>query len=50
MPCAVGLGERSDYLRWVAEMARARQALLEAEAAIREATGQLAQLISNEPL
>jgi outer membrane protein len=50
---AVGLAERSDYLRWVAEMARARQDLLSAEANTRQATIELARLIhhdSTQPL
>ena len=50
---AVGLAERSDYLRWVAEMAGARQDLLSAEATSRQATTELARLIhhdSTQPL
>jgi outer membrane protein TolC len=50
---AVGLAERSDYLRWIAEMARARQDLLSAEANSRKATTELARLIhhdSTQPL
>ncbi len=53
MRAAVGLAERSDYLRWVAEMARARQDLLSAEANSRQATTELARLIhhdSRQPL
>jgi outer membrane protein len=42
---AVGLGTRSDYLRWVAQMATARQELLGAEAGARQATVELARLI-----
>ncbi|HEV7715390.1 MAG TPA: TolC family protein [Steroidobacteraceae bacterium] len=45
---AVGLSERSDYLRWVAEMARARQDLLSAEANSRLATTELARLIHHD--
>ncbi len=45
---AVGLAERSDYLRWVAEMARARQDLLSAEANSRQATTELARLIHHD--
>ena len=42
---AVGLSTHSDYLRWVAQMASARQDLLTAEANDRQATVQLSQLI-----
>jgi len=45
---AVGLSTRSDYLRWVAQMAIARQDLLLAEANARQATVQLRQLIHDE--
>ena len=45
---AVGLSERSDYLRWIAEMARARQDLLSAEANSRQATTELARLIHHD--
>jgi outer membrane protein TolC len=46
---AVGLGERSDHLRWIAEMARARQALLSAEANSRQAITELGRLIHRDP-
>jgi len=42
---AVGLSTRSDYLRWVAQMASARQELLAAEAAEGQATVELGRLI-----
>jgi outer membrane protein TolC len=45
---AVGLSTRSDYLRWVAQMASARQELLTAEANDRQATVQLSQLIHDD--
>jgi outer membrane protein TolC len=45
---AVGLSTRSDYLRWVAQMAGARQELLTAEANDRQATVQLSQLIHDD--
>jgi outer membrane protein TolC/ABC-type uncharacterized transport system substrate-binding protein len=45
---AVGLSTRSDYLRWVAQMASARQDLLAAEANDRQATVELARLIHDE--
>jgi outer membrane protein len=50
---AVGLSTRSDYLRWVAQMASARQDLLSAEANARQATVELGRLIhddSSKPL
>jgi len=42
---AVGLSTQSDYLRWVAQMAIARQDLLTAEANARQATVELRRLI-----
>jgi outer membrane protein len=45
---AVGLSTRSDYLRWVAQMATARQDLLTAEANVREATVELGRLIHDD--
>jgi len=45
---AVGLSTRSDYLRWVAQMASARQDVLAAEANDRQATVQLSQLIHDD--
>jgi outer membrane protein TolC/ABC-type uncharacterized transport system substrate-binding protein len=45
---AVGLSTRSDYLRWVAQMASARQDLLAAEAAERQATVELGRLIHDD--
>ena len=45
---AVGLSTRSDYLRWVAQMATARQDLLAAEAAERQATVELGRLIHDD--
>ena len=45
---AVGLSTRSDYLRWVAQMATARQDLLTAEANVREATVELSRLIHDD--
>jgi len=50
---AVGLSTRSDYLRWVAQMASARQDLLASEANDRQAAVELRRLIhdgSSEPL
>jgi outer membrane protein len=50
---AVGLSTRSDYLRWVAQMAGARQDLLSAEATARQATVELIRLIhgnSSQPI
>src|SRR6266436_5158811 len=50
---AVGLSTRSDYLRWVAQMASARQDLLTAEANERQAAVELGRLIhyeSSEPV
>jgi outer membrane protein len=38
---AVGLAERSDYLRWVAQLARDKQELLAAESARRQAEAEL---------
>jgi outer membrane protein len=45
---AVGLSTRSDYLRWVAQMATARQDLLTAEANVREATVELGRLLHDD--
>jgi outer membrane protein len=45
---AVGLSTRSDYLRWVAQMATARQDLLTAEANERQAAVELSRLIHQE--
>jgi outer membrane protein TolC/ABC-type uncharacterized transport system substrate-binding protein len=45
---AVGLSTRSDYLRWVAQMAGARQDLLTAEAGDRQATVELGRLIHDD--
>jgi outer membrane protein len=45
---AVGLSTRSDYLRWVAQMATARQDLLTAEANARQATVELGRLIHDD--
>ena len=45
---AVGLSTQSDYLRWVTQMAVARQDLLEAEANVRQATVELRRLIHEE--
>src|SRR6267378_1900321 len=45
---AVGLSTRSDYLRWVAQMASARQDLLAAEAAEGQATVELARLMHDD--
>jgi outer membrane protein len=45
---AVGLSTRSEFLRWVAQMAGARQDLLAAEANDRQATVELARLIHDE--
>jgi outer membrane protein TolC len=45
---AVGLSTQSDYLRWVAQMAVARQDLLAAEANVRQATVELRRLIHEE--
>jgi outer membrane protein len=45
---AVGLSTRSDYLRWVAQMASARQDLLAAEAAERQAAVELGRLIHDD--
>jgi outer membrane protein TolC len=45
---AVGLSTRSDYLRWVAQLASARQELLIAEANDRQATVQLSRLIHDD--
>jgi outer membrane protein len=45
---AVGLSTRSDYLRWVAQMASARQDLLTAEANDRQATVELGRLIHDD--
>jgi outer membrane protein TolC len=42
---AVGLSERSDYLRWVAEISRDRQDLLAAEATRRQAETELARVL-----
>jgi outer membrane protein len=47
---AVGLSTRSDYLRWVAQMASARQDLLTAQANGRQATVELARLIHDDAL
>jgi outer membrane protein len=41
----VGLAQRSDYLRWVAELAQDKQSLLSAEAARRQAETALARVI-----
>jgi outer membrane protein len=45
---AVGLSTRSDYLRWVAQMATARQDLLTAEANVRQATLELGRLMHDD--
>src|SRR5258705_2003540 len=45
---AVGLSTRSDFLRWVAQMASARQDLLAAEAAEGQATVELGRLIHDD--
>lgn len=45
---AVGLSTRSDYLRWVAQMAGARQDLLTAEANDRQAAVELSRLIHDD--
>jgi outer membrane protein len=45
---SVGLSTRSDYLRWVSQMASARQDLLAAEAAERQATVELGRLIHDD--
>ena len=45
---AVGLSTRSDYLRWVAQMASARQDLLAAEANDRQAAVELRRLLHDE--
>jgi len=45
---AVGLSTQSDYLRWVAQMAVARQELLAAKANVRQATVELRRLIHDE--
>jgi outer membrane protein len=45
---AVGLSTQSDYLRWVAQMAVARQDLLTAEANARQATVELRRLIHDQ--
>jgi len=45
---AVGLSTRSDYLRWVAQMATARQDLLTAEANVRQATVELGRLMHDD--
>jgi outer membrane protein len=45
---AVGLSTRSDYWRWLAQMAGARQDLLAAEAAEGQATVELARLIHDD--
>jgi outer membrane protein TolC len=42
---AVGLAERSDYLRWVAQLARDKQQLLSAEANRRQAEVELSRLM-----
>jgi outer membrane protein len=47
---AVGLSTRSDYLRWVAQMASARQDLLTAQANGRQATVELGRLIHDDAL
>ncbi|HEU4531964.1 MAG TPA: TolC family protein, partial [Steroidobacteraceae bacterium] len=49
---AVGLGGRSDYLRWVSQLARDKQDLLGAESARRQAEEELARIIhrpANQP-
>jgi outer membrane protein len=45
---AVGLGGRSDYLRWVAQVARAKQELLSAQSQRRQANVELARLLGRE--
>ncbi len=48
----VGLAERSDYLRWVAQLARDKQSLLSAESSRRQAEAELVRIIhrpSDEP-
>lgn len=42
---AVGLAERSDYLRWVAQLARDKQDLLAAESTRRQAEAELARVM-----
>ena len=42
---AVGLAERSDYLRWVSQLARDKQQLLSAESTRRQAETELARVI-----
>lgn len=42
---AVGLAERSDYLRWVAQLARDKQELLSAESTRRQAEVELARVL-----
>jgi outer membrane protein TolC/ABC-type uncharacterized transport system substrate-binding protein len=42
---AVGLAERSDYLRWVAQLARDKQSLLEAESTRRQAEAALVAVL-----
>jgi outer membrane protein TolC len=46
---AVGLGGRSDYLRWVAQVARAKQDLLSAQSQRRQAVVELARLLGRTP-
>jgi outer membrane protein len=41
----VGLAERSDYLRWVAQLARDKQSLLSAESTRRQAEAELTRII-----
>jgi outer membrane protein TolC len=48
----VGLAERSDYLRWVAQLARDKQSLLSAESTRRQAEAELVRIIhrpANQP-
>jgi outer membrane protein TolC/ABC-type uncharacterized transport system substrate-binding protein len=45
---AVGLSTRSDYLRWVAQMATARQDLLTAEANVRQTNVELGRLTHDD--
>lgn len=45
---AVGLGGRSDYLRWVAQVARAKQDLLNAQSQRRQSAVELARLLGRD--
>ena len=46
---AVGLGGRSDYLRWISQVARAKQDLLNAQSQRRQSAVELARLLGREP-